>query len=475
MKSHPTNAFFPAILPLLLAWPLLPGPPAWADDQGGTAPWKAGAAAVDITPTGPVWLAGFANRKGPSEGVAIPIFTKALALEDSAGARLVIVTLDLVGIPRQLRSDVEKEVGEKFGLRPECLLLNASHTHSAPAFSREQVEEPLAYGGKPPPPGLAEKAEAYRGTLAVKIVQVVGEALSHLGPVMLDYAHARAGFAMNRRLPLGNVILHEANPDGPVDHDVPVLRVSSPDGKVFAILFGYACHNTSATGVSPLLTGDYAGYAQKDLQEDYPGAIALFVQGAAGDQNPYPRGPLDYAIRYGRSLADAVEAALQVKVRHPVRGPLQSALGYAQLDYAETSKAALEQRTRSGDDREKARAAAWLKVLEAKGKLPQSYPCPVQVVRFGTDLIFIGVGGEPTVEYSLRLKRELAGGSAAVWFAGYTNDVFGYLGSRQILIEGGYEGYETNANSSVHPGPYALDTEDRVIGKAYDLLRDLNH
>ena len=97
---------------------------------------------------------------------------------------------------------------------------------------------------------------------------------------------------------------------------------------MFAILFfGYACHNTSVTSVCPFLTGDYAGYAQKDLQEDYPGSIALFVQGAAGDQNPYPRGPLEYAIRYGRSLADAVEAALNVTLHHPVRSPLQSALG----------------------------------------------------------------------------------------------------------------------------------------------------
>ena len=123
----------------------------------------------------------------------------------------------------------------------------------------------------------------------------------------------------------------------------------------------------------------------------------------------------------------------------------------------------------------KTRAAAWLKQLDATGKLPESYPCPVQVIRFGTDLTMVGIGGEPTVEYSLRLKRELGTGQGAVWFAGYSNDVFGYLASREVLIGGGYEGYQTNANSTVHPGPYALDTEERVIGKVHDLLRDLNH
>jgi len=454
---------------------LLPLSAAPALNAAEPVTWKAGVAAVDITPVGPVWLAGFPKRTAPSTGVAIPIFAKALALEDSAGTRVVIVTLDLVGIPRTLRDAVERQAGTRFGLHPESLLLNASHTHSAPALTREEVSTPNAYFGTPISSAMADKAEAYQGVVAGKIVQVIGEALAHLRPAALDYAHARAGFAMNRRLPSGTVVLHEANPDGPVDHDVPVLRIASPDGQVFALLFGYACHNTSVTTVCPLLTGDYAGYAQKNLQEDYPGAVALFVQGAAGDQNPYPRGPLEYAVRYGRSLADAVEAALQVKVRHPVNGPLQSALGYAPIHYAETTRAELVQRTQHGDRQEKARAAAWLRQLDSTGKLPESYACPVQVVRFGTDMLLVALGGEPTVEYSLRLKRELGGGPAAVWFAGYSNDVFGYLGSREVLIGGGYEGYETNANSSVHPGPYALDTEERVVGKVYDLIRELNH
>jgi len=439
------------------------------------AEWMAGAAAVNITPDGPVWLAGFANRKVPSQGVGLPIFTKALAIKDSAGTPMVIVTMDLVGVPRQVRTEVERRAGERFGLRPECLLLNASHTHSAPALSRRQVEEAHDTFGTVIPPGLVEKAEAYPAIVADKIVEVIGEALSRLQPVEMDYNHAHAGFAMNRRLPVGLEIWHEANPDGPVDSDVPVLRVAGKDGKVIAILFGYACHNTSVTGITPLLNGDYAGFAQKDLESAHPGAVALFVQGAAGDQNPYPRGPLVYAERYGQSLADAVEAALIVKVHHPVHGPLQSALGYAQLTYAETSRTELVQRTHAGTAHEKAQAAAWLKQLDATGKLPESYPCPVQVIRFGPDLIMVGIGGEPTVEYSLRLKRELGQGQSAIWFAGYSNDVFGYLGSRKILLEGGYEGYETNGGSPVHPGPYTLDTEDRVVGKVYALLQTLNH
>jgi len=456
-----------ALLFLPLAVPGRAAPPAPS--------WQAGAAAVDITPDGPVWQAGFAKRAGPSQGVALPIHAKALALADGGGARVVIVTLDLVGIPLPLREKVAQEAARRYRLPPESLLLNSSHTHSAPALSREEVEVTGFYGYKPADPVYADRAEAYLPVVEEKTIQVIGQALANLQPATLDYTHAHAGFAMNRRLHVGTTVRHEASPDGPVDPDVPVLRVSGADGRVRAILFGYACHNTAVTGAVCLINGDYAGYAQVDLEKEHPGAVALFVQGAAGDQNPYPRGTLEYAARFGRSLADAVDAALSVSVLRPVAGPLRTALGHAQLAYAEDSRADLERRLQSSDKMARVRAAAWLKQLDATGKLPTSYPCPVQVIRFGTDLLLVAVGGEPTVEYSLRLKRELAGGPAAVWFAGYSNDVFGYLGSRQVLIEGGYEGYDTNVDSARHPGPYALSIEDRVVGEVYDLIRETNH
>ena len=94
-------------------------------------------------------------------------------------------------------------------------------------------------------------------------------------------------------------------------------------------------------------------------------------------------------------------------------------------------------------------------------------------MHFGRDLTLVAIGGETTVEYSLRLKRELSADFPAVWVAGYSNDVFGYLGSRRIIVEGGYEGY--SANLARHPGPWATSTEDRVIGKVYELSRSINH
>jgi hypothetical protein len=91
---------------------------------------------------------------------------------------------------------------------------------------------------------------------------------------------------MNRRTPTETGYRNHPNPDGPVDHTVPVLRVDGPGGELRAVLFGYACHNTNM-GFRKWL-GDYAGYAQEYFENDHPGATALFLMGCGADQNPYP-------------------------------------------------------------------------------------------------------------------------------------------------------------------------------------------
>ncbi|MBI4660561.1 MAG: neutral/alkaline non-lysosomal ceramidase N-terminal domain-containing protein [Verrucomicrobia bacterium] len=455
----------------LLASALLVIPAAVAAEKPEALRWKAGAAAADITPEGPVWMAGYGNRTKPSETVAQRIFAKALALENALNSRVVIVTLDLSEVPLQMREAVERQVGERYGLPPGAILPNCSHTHSGPSttdwgvrFIRGELADPL----------YIEKAAAYGKMVEGKIVEAIGEAISRSSPANLHYTRARAGFAMNRRLRNGHVIQNSPNPEGPVDHDVPVLRVTAPDGSLKAILFGYACHNTGSGTYA--INGDYAGYAQAYLEQAHPGTVALFMLGAGGDQNPYPRGTLELVAQHGRTLANAVEAALSVTVQRPVNGPLRSAIGYATIDYAVPSRAELELQTRSRNNAEKARGASLLKKLEADGKLSASYLCPVQVVQFGVDLTLIAIGGETTVDYSLRLKQELGHGPAAVWVAGYSNDVFGYMGSRRVIIEGGYEGYSSNVSyGDRHPGPFTTTTEERVVEKVYELIRAINH
>lgn len=385
--------------------------PLQAEDPPAEA-WKAGVASAVITPEQPMWMAGYAARNKPSEGAVQDLFAKALALEDGEGNRVVIVTADLIGILASLREEVESEVEEKYALPPASLLLNASHTHCGPEYR--------------PRDGREEEARAYHEFLREVLVATVGEAIGRLAPARLSYSRARAGFAMNRRLLTERGYRIRPNPDGPVDHEVPVLMVRDAEGELRAVLFGYACHNTTLSFYE--FCGDYAGYAQEYFEADHPGVTALFMSGCGADQNPHPRRELKFARQHGRTLATAVEAAVTANPQ-PVRGPLRFALEYVELDRTD----------------------------EAAG--PFRYP--VQVFHFGESVTLIALGSEVVVDYSLRLKRELTG-QPLIWVAGYSNDYCGYISSRRILEEGGYEA-----------GPWEPTLEDRIVEKVRALNRRL--
>jgi len=422
--------------------------------------WKAGAAAVKITPEKSMWMAGYASRTNASQGVAQDLFAKALAVEDTAGARLVVVTYDLIGVPRTLRQALVKRCGEAYKLAPESLLLNASHTHCGPEFRLNSINSDDGDVTR------EQEAEAYGRHLEDKTFQLIGDALKKLAPARLDYLHARCGFAMNRRRPTAKGFINAPYSDGPVDHDVPVLRVSSPDGKQLrALLFSYSCHNTTLGFYQ--FCGDYAGYAQEYLQAAHPETIALFMQGCGGDQNPYPRRTPEVVQHHGRALANAVETALDT-VPRPLAGPLRAVFSEVALDYAPLPPRQELQKLLDSKNKYERGHAKWLLNQMDHGKVPANYPCPVQVVRFGGDFVLVGIGGEVVVDYSLRLKKELAG--SVVWVAGYSNDVFAYVPSRRVLEEGGYEAGGAMIYSRTHPGPWAASIEERIVSKVRESM-----
>lgn len=427
-------------------------------------PWKAGIATTVITPEQAMWMAGYASRTNVSQGKFNDLYAKALALEDERGGRMVFVTLDLIGVPRTLRKSLEARVQKAWQLPPESLLLNASHTHSGPEFR---------FGRAPADDGDFKPStlgDTYGRDLENKLFALIGKALESRAPARLAYSFARAGFAMNRRLPTKNGYKNSPYPEGPVDQSVPVLRVEGADGKLRAVLFGYACHNTTLALYQ--FSGDYAGYAQQYFEADHPGAVALFMLGCGGDQNPYPRGTMDLAQKHGRALATAVEAALATTLK-AVNGPLRSAYAEIQLDYAPApTRDEFKARLESKDKYEASHAKRMLERLDKGEKLATQYPYPVQVVRFGDAITLVALGGEVVVDYALRLKKELAG--PAVWVAGYSNDVMGYIPSVRILKEGGYEAVGAMRFSTTHPGPWAESTEERIVGKVHELNRKLS-
>jgi len=448
--------FFRGALVILAAWSFMGQRPAVAADYA----WKAGVASTIITPGEPMWMAGYAARNKPSEGVALDLFAKAMALEDADGKRMVIVTADLIGFSRPLRTAIEQAVAERYKLPAAALLLNASHTHCGPELRVEKVAD------APSANEHARRAAAYTTALQEKIVALVGEAIGKLAPARLDYFHARCGFSMNRRRPTPKGFTNAPNPEGPVDQDVPLLRVCDKQGAIVALAFGYACHNTTLAYYK--FCGDYAGFAKQYVEQAHPKTQAFFLTGCGADQNPYPRGTEELAQQHGRALANSVEAALMT-VPRLLSGPLHLGWDEVTLHFAPPpTKEALEATAAGKKQPDAGHAARLLKQLKETGAIRSTYPYLVQVVGFGDDLTLVALSGEVVVDYSLRLKRELPG--APVWVAGYSNDVFGYVPSRRVLGEGGYEAGDAMRYGSL-PGPFADDIEDTIVSTVLRLAK----
>ncbi len=426
--------------------------------------WKAGAARQVITPRKAVWLAGYGHRTHPAEGKIHDLWVKVLALEDPRGRRAVIVTADLLGFPRVLSEGICRTLGEKFGLRRSQVVLAASHTHSGPVLVESLLD---CY-----PIGAEDLSliEEYSRGLEEEVVETVGRALSGLGEAELSAGEGTADFAVNRRnnkeAEVPALIARGTALKGPVDHAVPVLAVRAAGGRLLAVLFGYACHNTTLDTYP--WCGDYAGFAQIEIEKAHPGTTALFWAGCGADQNPLPRRSVALCEKYGGLLARGVEEALGGAMR-PVAPDLRTAFEVVTLDF---EKNPTHQDLAAAAATEGIRGR-WgrrlLKLLDARKAFEKTYPYPVQVLRLGADQLWIVLGGEVVVDYSLRFKAELGRGT---WVAGYANDVMAYIPSRRVWDEGGYESgalHEYGQPADRWTG----DVEERIAGSVMRLVRQV--
>ena len=281
-----------------------------ADPRPGKAvPWKAGVAKAVITPEKAVWLAGYGSKRAP-DGKLHDLWMKALALEDEKGRRAVLITSDFQGVPKEMSDRVFEQLRTKFGLERHQVMFTFSHNHCGPRLGDDLVDY------YPVEAEQVKLVDEYTALMVEKAVAVVGESLAKLAPASLRIGEGKTTFAVNRRnnreadVP---AMLAKGTPlAGPVDHAVPVMTVTRPEGSLVAILFGYACHPTTLSFTT--WCGDYPGFAQLELEQDHPGATAMFVNTCGGDQNPLPRRSVELCQRYGHMLAIAVEEAHEATV-----------------------------------------------------------------------------------------------------------------------------------------------------------------
>jgi hypothetical protein len=416
--------------------------------------WKAGVAKVVITPKEPIWMAGYGSRTKPSEGVLHEIYAKALAIEDATGARSVLVTADILGFSRDMAQAIAGRIEQKYAVPRARLILSASHTHSGPVTG--EVLRP-AYPLDAKHIAVINK---YTAAFIDQVVELAGTSIANLKPATLSFEQGLAGFAVNRRR------VGARSRPGPVDHDVPVLGVRGSEGKLMAVVFGYACHNTNLSGYQ--FSGDYAGIAQAELETMNPGTAALFIAGCGADANPLPRRTVELATAYGQILAAAVDLVLKGRM-NPVSGPLKAAWEYVDLPFQPApAREQLEAQAANGDPPRRRYAEYLLGKLKRDGKLPDRYPYPVQVWQFGRDLTLIPLAGEVVSDYALRFKGQY--GWDTTWVAAYSNDVFAYIPSLRVLKEGGYEGGGAMVPYG-QPAPFRAPVEEIIAEKVDDVMK----
>jgi neutral ceramidase len=437
----------------------------------GEAPptWMAGVARVDTTPSASVRMAGYGSRTAPSQGVAHPLVAKALVLADASGHKIVMVTCDVIGFRRSFTNRVTDRVKDKYGLPREDVVLFASHNHAGPAL----IELSERGGTKTPARDGFQNNIDYTKNLEDKLVNLVGEALTKMEPVNVSYGIGRAHFAMNRREPTARGIKLGKNPAGPTDESVPILRVQNIGGQPLAIVFGYACHNTTLRPDMMKIAADFAGYAQDRVEVDNPDATALFVTGCAGDADPHPFGTLEMAKEHGEELAEAVKLVLD----HPtwmtsLAGSLHAAFIETTIRFnGPTDRTSYERLLNDPNSDRKQHAKRMIEIIDQGRPIRTEYPYySVHAIGLGDQVTLLALSGEVVVDYAIRLQKELGGEGQTLWVAAYANDVVGYIPSVRVLREGGYEGGEAFYGST-WPVPFAEDVESIVVSAAHDVVK----
>jgi len=425
--------------------------------------WKIGLSRVKITPPQPVFMAGYAARNKPYEQVHDDLYAKALVLEDKAGARGVLITSDLIGFPAEIATPLRQRIADQTGAKASAVIINSSHTHTGPTLSLDPTPREARAAAD------AERTAAYTKDLCDKIAKTAADAAARLQPAKLSWGAGVVHFVMNRReFTTDRGVILGVNPRGFADRSVPVLRIDDPAGKLIAVVCGTACHNTTLGAQDYEISGDYAGHAQRLIEEQHPGATALFVLGCAGDANPYPRGTHEISLTHGKELAKEVERVLATRLVS-VRGPLRSATGEASLPLAAPPpREELEKLAASKGGVMPGIAQQMLARLQRGEKLPTQYTCPLAVWQFGDDLTLVALSGEVVSDYVRMLEDAL--GPNRLWIAAYSNDVYGYLPSARVLREGGYE---TRGLIYGGIGMFAPDAQDALVAKVRELAKEV--
>lgn len=403
---------------------------------------RVGVAKADITPPLGGAMYGYGARgDNVSTGVHDRLWGKVLVV--AAGeSQIALVTLDLGAFEKDRTRRVVEGVRAMTGI--EQTLLIASHSHSSPTYE----------------PDFPAPDAPYARAAEERIVQAVAEAQGRLAPARLAVGWGRVEEGHNRRHVLadGSVEMmwgnRERKPTSPVDYSLAVIAFDTPAGEPVATLINFACHPVVLGPENLEFSADYPG-AMMARVEEATGAQAMFVQGAAGDINPFwdktppSEGAFEQVVAMGEKLAAEVLR---------VRGALGSFSDVERLSLVseevrlgprwDLEAPAVEQAFRENE-------FGWI-FERYRERFRRERDAEINTLLFDDRLAIGTFPGEFFVEHGMRFKQQSMVRDTI--FAGYSNGMLGYFPTIRAAAEGGYGGKEATI--------VEVGAADRLINRA---------
>ncbi|MEX1232170.1 MAG: neutral/alkaline non-lysosomal ceramidase N-terminal domain-containing protein [Planctomycetaceae bacterium] len=468
---------------------------------------QAGVGRVCITPPVGIRLMGYTVQECVSDSVERDLTATALVLSDGK-IKVVLLACDLLFIQSPHVERIRQRVGDELHIPADNVLINTSHTHLGPMFPGWQADTPAQQ----------RIQERYLAVLEESLTGVAMMADKRLQPARIGAGKGHAPIGINRRerLPDGRVVIGE-NPEGPVDHDVGVIRIDDLAGRPIATIMIAAAHTIVLGPKTSQLSPDYVGPA-REIVERATGAASLFFQGAAGNVSPRcgigSGGPeqFDDLHRIGAMLGgETLKVWSQIRThnRHGPRRIVQSVAAISTWDYeplpenmlghfsvgarritlpmaslperktAEEGLAHWRERMqqakadgRIGPIHVAQRLVHWAELVLKT--IDEGKPVTRDLVCWGlrvNDVGIVAVNGEPFAELALEVKRRSP--LAHTYFLGYSNGCLGYFPTPQAFDEGGMEVNESYQNYML-PAQFTRAWGPAVVENSLSLLKELN-
>ena len=420
---------------------------------------QAGAATSNITPWLGVTMPGsFHPRYG--EDVHDELLAKALVI-DNGDVRIAMVTCDLIAVPEAIANAVKARIEERCGISPECVMVNATHTHSGAGVSNLL--------------GMGED-EGYTTWLPLKVADAVELAIKRMQPARAGFASVmedRISFYRRWLMKDGTVRMNPGlnNPDlvrpmGEIDPELAMMYVEGVDGTPISVVASFSLHYVG-TGSVGEVSADYFGQFFNLMRHYIGGNCVPILWNAASGQinnNDYSGERIwrDRGHPRARRMANVLAGHVLTEIQlmdldeelalEAVTGTLEfsrKVITETDLDIAEQILAGgyeYEEGPFSwvvGQPVRKDRVGVYARQCQRLAALPEQMTAPVQAIRLG-DAAILALPGEIFVETGLRIKAQTS--ASPLMLVSLANGYIGYVCTDEALTQEG--GYETWASLS---------------------------